>query len=273
MSDPVTASSVDVTQTAFNRAFQVDVPFWSFLEQSEQSYRFRRFGIAMQGVAAMQPADTILKAFDWQALPQDAVVVDVGGGVGAVSLALAKSHSHLKIVIQDRPAVVEEGKTVWKRDFPQAIETGRVVFEEHDFFTPQPRKNASVFLLKQIMHDWSDNYAEKILLHLRKAATADTKLLLIDCIMPYACHDPTIDDKDAAPGSAPREAPEPLLPNYGAANEMEYTTDFTMLVFFNAQERTYLHLAKLLKQTGWKIARVVRDGVDGFFLPVEAIPV
>lgn len=86
-------------------------------------------------------------AFDWQALPQDAVVVDVGGGVGFVSMALAKTHSHLKIVIQDRPPVVEEGKKVslailsflngsklnrlklWGEKFPEALEKGSVVFE------------------------------------------------------------------------------------------------------------------------------------------------
>lgn len=140
------------------------------------------------------------------------------------------------------------------------------------------------------MHDWPDLYAEKILVHLRKAATPDTKLILMDSIMSYACHDPSGEEEDAAPGSAAREAPAPLLANYGAANEMGYTADFTvnflceshwtclicllqMLLVFNAQERTLLHLGKLLKKTGWKISKVGRDGVDGFLLPVAAVPV
>ena len=39
----------------------------------------------------------------------DALVVDVGGGIGTASLALAKEFSNLKIVIQDRRPVVEDG--------------------------------------------------------------------------------------------------------------------------------------------------------------------
>lgn len=60
MSDPLTANSVEVTNTAFNRAFKVDVPLWSFYEQPEQSHRLKRFGAAMQGVTAMQRDDIIL---------------------------------------------------------------------------------------------------------------------------------------------------------------------------------------------------------------------
>lgn len=53
-----------------------------------------------------------ITAFDWKSLPKDAVVVDVGGGVGTSSLALAKNTSDIKIVVQDLPSVVEEGNAV-----------------------------------------------------------------------------------------------------------------------------------------------------------------
>ena len=45
-------------------------------------------------------------------MPKDSVVVDVGGGVGASSLVLAETFPDLKIVVQDRPPVVEEGTKV-----------------------------------------------------------------------------------------------------------------------------------------------------------------
>ncbi len=51
-------------------------------------------------------------AYDWKSLPQDALVVDVGGGIGSAPLALARDHSNLKIVIQDRQPVVENGIAV-----------------------------------------------------------------------------------------------------------------------------------------------------------------
>ena len=56
--------------------------------------------------------DDSMIACDWQSLPQDALVVDVGGGVGTVSLVLARRLGNLKIVIQDRAQVIEDGVNV-----------------------------------------------------------------------------------------------------------------------------------------------------------------
>ena len=41
-------------------------------------------------------------------MPKDSVVVDVAGGVGTQTLSLAKEFDHLKYVVQDRAAVIEE---------------------------------------------------------------------------------------------------------------------------------------------------------------------
>jgi len=52
------------------------------------------------------------EGFDWKSLPQDALVVDVGGGVGSSSLQLLKQYPQLRFVIQERPKVIEDGKKV-----------------------------------------------------------------------------------------------------------------------------------------------------------------
>ena len=39
-------------------------------------------------------------------------VVDVGGGIGAFSLPLAKTHTHIKITIQDLPEVLVQARGV-----------------------------------------------------------------------------------------------------------------------------------------------------------------
>lgn len=78
------------------------------------------------------------------------------------------------------------------------------------------------------MHDWSDPYAVKILSQLREAAQPDTKLILIDSVMPFACHDPGADNGQGIVGAVPKEAPEPLLANYGVANELAYVADLTV---------------------------------------------
>ena len=41
--------------------------------------------------------------------------MDVGGGTGSVSLVLAKAYPKLKIVVQDRPSVVEDGLRVSRK--------------------------------------------------------------------------------------------------------------------------------------------------------------
>ena len=35
-------------------------------------------------------------------------VCDIGSGVGAISIELAKAHTHLKLTLQDQPHVLEQ---------------------------------------------------------------------------------------------------------------------------------------------------------------------
>lgn len=50
--------------------------------------------------------------FGWKDLPEDSVVVDVGGGVGSQCLALAKEYEHLQFVVQDREATITDADKV-----------------------------------------------------------------------------------------------------------------------------------------------------------------
>jgi hypothetical protein len=92
----------------------------------------------------------------------------------------------------------------WQQNLPSAISNDTValqgssiaeqtgVFAEascyilfhvvHDFFSPQPVTDASVFLCRMILHDYGRSKATEILRHLRKAATQDTKLLLVEAV-------------------------------------------------------------------------------------------
>ncbi len=53
-----------------------------------------------------------MEGYDWSSLPPGSVVVDVGGGIGVSSLQLAKSFPDMKLVVQDRAAVVKEALEV-----------------------------------------------------------------------------------------------------------------------------------------------------------------
>ena len=89
----------------------------------------------------------------------------------------------------------------------------------------------AVYLLRHVVHNWSDEDSIKILTRLREAAREDTKLILLEIIMPYACRtsDTTAQQSDAlVPGASAGEAPEPLLANFGAVNEFAYLMDMTV---------------------------------------------
>lgn len=131
----------------------------------------------------------------------------------------------------------------------------------HDFFTSQPDRNATVFLLKQILHDWSDTYALKILSHLRQAAKSSTRMLIVESLVPYACHDPSSDGKDGIPGAAPREAPAPLLANYGPINDMQYNSDLTVSHHFFSQ---YFCLNLCRCSSRWTLRSVRLDITEPF---------
>ncbi|KAJ6555654.1 S-adenosyl-L-methionine-dependent methyltransferase [Mycena vulgaris] len=266
LADPATVHSGDPSASPFARALGSGEEMWKFYQRPEEEFRRHRFGIGMQGIEALQPPDAILNAYPWSSVPGNSVVVDVGGGVGNSCLTLVSKFPSLKFVVQDLTGVIEQAKELWSTKMPTAIKSGQVRLEVHDFFTAQPETNATVFLLKQIMHDWSDEYCVKILTKLWEAASPGTTLLLLDSIIPLACHDPSADGPHGIPGAVAKEAPPPLLPNYGAANEMGYNADIDMFLLFNSQERTVIHFTELLAQSGWKITAIHRQPGDSTFL-------
>lgn len=103
----------------------------------------------------------------------------------------------------------------WTKHLPAAIEHEQIEFYGQSFFDPQPKflKSPDVFLLRFILHDWSDKYAIKILKNLRDAATIQTKLVIIDTIVSHTCD--SYEDPLSANVAAP---PRPLLGNWGGAN-------------------------------------------------------
>jgi hypothetical protein len=157
----------------------------------------------------------------------------------------------------------------------------------HDFFEPQPIKDAAVFHLRVITHDWPDAFTRRILGQLRQAATPDTKLVITDYILPHACEDNTGDagvvKTLAPPGSK-------LLANLGKANANAFWLDmvvssdylffffqnlmvFQMCVMFNSQERTLREISQVALSAGWAVREVVRKTEGTLFGSVVAVPV
>ncbi|EKM77727.1 hypothetical protein AGABI1DRAFT_11256, partial [Agaricus bisporus var. burnettii JB137-S8] len=256
-----TRAGTDPTKAPFCFAFgtkHTTVYSW-FYDPNPNRFRLERFGKAMSGTCSWETPGAILKSFDWQSLPRRSVIVDVGGGIGSTSMLLASAFSSvedsgldLRFIIQDRPIVVGMGEKAWAAKRP---DVSPVIV--HDFFTPQPVKQAAVFLLRVVLHDWPDNFARRILLRLREAATPDTKLLLGEFILPLACPDETGDiSLEGIQGIESALGSPPLLSNLGKASANAYWMDMTMQVVFNAQERTLREIVALAASVGWRVIRV-----------------
>ncbi|KAJ7143712.1 hypothetical protein C8R44DRAFT_845906 [Mycena epipterygia] len=275
-------------------------------------FRLERFGKAMAGTGSWEAPGAVLNGFDWEALPRGSVVVDVGGGIGSTSMLLASAYAEadadggggLRFVIQDRPVVVEMGEKAWRAKCPELLESGAVRFQVHDFFTPQPVVDAAVFLLRVVLHDWPDAFAQRILLRLREAAAPHTRLVLADFVLPLACVDDfgvggeengKRETEEEPQGSPQREkekekepqvegaetmlAPAPLLANLGKS-ERERVLDGPygayipppMQVTFNGQERTLREIVALALSAGWKVVRVTK-APGSLFGHIVAVPV
>ncbi|KIK63987.1 hypothetical protein GYMLUDRAFT_57032 [Collybiopsis luxurians FD-317 M1] len=303
-------SSIGKKADMYSTGKHIDKPQTPDPLANPNRFRLERFGKAMTGTGCWEAPGAVLNAslgFDWPSLPKGSIVVDVGGGIGSTSMFLAHAFSSsgspdddgpgLKFIIQDREVVVDMGKKAWKAKCPELLESNiaefqgtykfirsqqkrltSALFTVHDFFTPQPVKNAAVYLLRVICHDWPDSFAQRILLRLREAAAPDTKLLIADFVLPLACADNfgDVQDEDDAglagiQGAETELAPAPLLPNLGKASANGYWMDMTMQCMFNGQERTLREIVSLAHSAGWKVTKVTK-APGSLFGHIVAVP-
>lgn len=110
------------------------------------------------------------------------VLVDVGGGIGAILTAIIEDTPALqnlssKCVLQDIAGPIEQANTSGK--LPAGVRT-----MVHNFFKEQPIKGAKAYYLRRILHDYSDAKCVEILSHLAAAAAPDSKILIADVVDP-----------------------------------------------------------------------------------------
>ncbi|KAG2074785.1 S-adenosyl-L-methionine-dependent methyltransferase [Suillus decipiens] len=120
-------------------------------------------------------------------------LVDVGGGIGAFSMPLAKVHKDVKITIQDLPEVLVQARGIWAKECPEALAENRVEFEDLNFFEGVPVKGKEIYYAsaklcrrqpaKHIIHDWPDRESLVILSNVRKALGSNSRLLIHDYVL------------------------------------------------------------------------------------------
>ncbi|KAI1662593.1 putative O-methyltransferase [Daldinia decipiens] len=165
--------------------------------------------------------------FPWKELG-NGLVVDVGGGVGSFDLQLARLYPELRFV-----------------EFPEALESGRVQFVAHDFFKPNPIKEADIYWMRHVLHDWNDEDCVEILLNTAGSMGRDSRLLVADITLTETIGDPYI-----------KPAPKPLLANYGVHVHHGFALDIAMMSLMNGKERTPSEFRELFEKAGLKMVKV-----------------
>ncbi|MDP9106069.1 MAG: methyltransferase [Candidatus Eremiobacteraeota bacterium] len=119
---------------------------------------------------------TVARAYDWASI---GTLVDVGGGNGSFLAGLLARYKTMRGVLLDLPSVVAGAPRV----LAAAGVTDRCDVVAGDFFHGVPA-GADAYLLKTILHDWDDDTALRILRAARAGMRPDSKLLVLEAIIP-----------------------------------------------------------------------------------------
>ncbi|KIJ09826.1 hypothetical protein PAXINDRAFT_86916 [Paxillus involutus ATCC 200175] len=222
--------------------------FFDWMRQDDAKREI--FHHAMRAASVVMGSLAVLTHFPFE---KYSTVVDVGGGIGAFSIPLAKTHKHIKITIHDLSEVLVQARDVWAKNCPEAIQEDRVEFTELNFLTQVPVKGKDIYYLRNIIHDWPDQESTLILRNVRKALEPHSRVLIHDYVLRQ------LSRKQAEVESATFQvsvAPEPMLPNFGVGSMHMYQQDMTMFVLFNAKERTLQDSLELSTAAGLKLEKI-----------------
>jgi hypothetical protein len=130
-----------------------------------------RFGEAMRQLTAIDLA-ALARAYPW---PRDGVICDVAGGIGTLLAAILERRRRARGILVDAPEVLAGAE-----DFLRSRGVAdRVERRAGDLFG-EINARADVYVLKWILHDWSDEACRDILSRVRATMGAGSRLVTID---------------------------------------------------------------------------------------------
>jgi len=205
--------SVQTGRTAFDEVFGHNT--WEFFQtHPDASALFNNWML----VLSRRSADSILDAID---LTSTNVVVDVGGGHGALLRAILHRHDSVRGVLFDTPHVIASARSGFDADLAP-----RVSFVSGDCFLYVPA-GGDVYLLKDVLHDWTDERSLEILGQCRRAMDSHARLLIIEHLVG--------------------------APNQRCAGKV---LDIQMMVRQGGRNRTEAEFRKLLNAADLKLVRI-----------------
>jgi hypothetical protein len=190
----------------------------SFDYFAEQPELADLFNQTMTSISELTTA-AVVAGYDFSA---HRTIVDVGGGQGQLLAAILAAAPSSCGVLYDLPWVVGSAPKIL-RDVGD-----RVSVAEGSFFDRVP-DGGDTYILKNIIHDWPDEKAVQILRNVRSVADPGTTVLLVELVIPE--HDRDFPGKWA---------------------------DLEMLLNLGSRERTAAEYRRLLRQTGFRMTRVVQ---------------
>ncbi|KAG5723110.1 Sterigmatocystin 8-O-methyltransferase [Termitomyces sp. T112] len=247
LSNPKSAASYDPKDSPFMQVVKdegIHGTFFNWLKAHPE--KRETFGRAMLGLGQVMGSLSVLHHFPWSNF---STVCDVGSGVGAFSLPLAKLWPQLKITLFDLPDTIGHATEHWAQRFPQAQAHNQIDFVSGDFFVSIPIPNQDIYYLRNIIHNWPDVQALQILGSVRKAMGHNSRLLIHDYVLSH------VNQTELETAEVER-APYPLLPNYGAGSARTYYQDMTMLVMYISKERTLNESVALASTVGLQLEKV-----------------
>jgi hypothetical protein len=207
--------SIQTGETAFNYVHGRSL--FEYLDQDAQAAKV--FNANMTSMTTGE-AQYIVAAYDFSGTR---VLVDVGGGHGALTAAILKTYANIRAVLFDLPSLVAGART-WLDT--RGIED-RCEVIGGNFFESIPQ-DGDTYLLKDVLHNWEDDQAVAILKKCHAFMPPSAKLLVIERIIP--------------PGNTP--SPGKLI-------------DISMLVMTGGRERTEPEYRALLQMAAFRVQDIL----------------
>ena len=107
-------------------------------------------------------------------LPESGVILDAGGGLGALARKIKASNPKLDVVVLERPEVCELAAKLGM--------VGDIKWEAGDFARPWPI-SADVITMSRVLHDWDDLKCLEILTHAKSSLRAGGTIIIIETVL------------------------------------------------------------------------------------------
>ncbi|MDI3420620.1 methyltransferase [Streptomyces luteolus] len=226
--------SVRTGDVAFDAVFGQDF-FGHLKEHPELSAEFNAaMSQGTSGTAAVLP-----EAYDFGRF---STVADVGGGDGTLLAPVLAAHPELRGMLLD----TAEGLAQAPGTLARHGVAERCALVVTDFFREVPA-GADLYLIKSVLHDWSDDQAVTILRHIRSVLPYEGRVLVVEPVLP--------------------EVVEPQ------GQGRIYLSDLNMLVNVGGRERTRAEFAELCGRAGLSLTSVTALAPPNPFCLIEAEPV